>query len=169
MKALIVYYSLTGNVDDTARKIAELSGADLLRLEAQKAYPDKGFGKFFWGGKSAVMGEKPALVPYSFDAAAYGLIVFGTPVWAGTFAPPLRTFIADNADALKGKRFAAFFCSSGGDAAKAEQKLSASLGNCAFEAFVSLVDPKDKPKEGNKEKIAAFAGLIERDESEETE
>ena len=101
MKTLIVYYSLTGNVDFAARTLSERIGADTLRLEAQKAYPDKGFKKFFRGGKSAVTGEKPALVPYSFDAAAYNRIVFGSPVWAGTFAPPLRTFIEENAETAR--------------------------------------------------------------------
>ena len=29
-----------------------------------KAYPTKGFRKFLWGGKSAVMAEKPKLLPF---------------------------------------------------------------------------------------------------------
>jgi hypothetical protein len=35
-----------------------------------KAYPTKGFRKFLWGGKSAVMAEKPKLLPYKFNADA---------------------------------------------------------------------------------------------------
>ena len=77
MKTIVVYYSLEGNTDLAAKKIAEKTGADLLRLEPEKAYPDSGFRKFFWGGKSAVMAETPALRSYAFDAAAYDRIVFG--------------------------------------------------------------------------------------------
>ncbi len=71
MKTAIVYYSLEGNTEYTAEKIAEqlkqTGETDILRIEPEKAYPDKGAGKFFWGGKSAVMGEKPTLKPYEFD------------------------------------------------------------------------------------------------------
>ena len=83
MKALIVYYSMSGNTEYAAGRIAGRLGADLLRLEPEKAYPDSGFRKFFRGGKSAVMAEKPRLRPYQFDAGAYDTIIFGFPVWAG--------------------------------------------------------------------------------------
>ena len=64
MKTLIVYYSLEGNTRLAAERIAERIGADTLRLAPKKAYADKGFAKFFWGGKSAVMAEAPALLRY---------------------------------------------------------------------------------------------------------
>ncbi|MBQ9467631.1 MAG: flavodoxin family protein [Clostridia bacterium] len=146
MKTLIVYYSLTGNVDFAARTLSERIGADLLRLEVQKDYPDKGIKKFLFGGKSAVMGEKPPLKPYSFAAGDYERIVFCSPIWAGTFAPPLRTFIGENASALSGKRFAALLCCSGGGSKKAFERLRGELGADHFDAFATLIDPKDKPE-----------------------
>ena len=63
MKTLIVYYSMGGNTEYAAKEIADRLGADLLRIEPVKAYPDKGFKKFFWGGKASVMAEQPALQP----------------------------------------------------------------------------------------------------------
>ena len=57
MKTIIVYYSLEGNTDYAAGKIANAIGADTLRINPKKAYPTGGFSKFFWGGKSALMGE----------------------------------------------------------------------------------------------------------------
>ena len=110
MKTLIVFYSQSGNTAKEAAYFAEKLGADTLRIYAKKAYPDKGFKKFLWGGKSAVMGEKPALVPYEVDLTKYDLVIVGTPVWASTFTPPIRTFIAENQQALSEKRFAAFAC-----------------------------------------------------------
>ena len=158
MKTIVVYYSLEGNTDYAARKIAEKTGADLLRLEPVKAYPDSGFRKFFWGGKSAVMAEKPALQEYAFDPAAYDLVVLGFPVWAGNMAPPLRTFIKDND--LTGKRFAAFACESGSGAEKAFAKMKAALGIDKVDAELILIDPKTKPNDANDKKIDAFcAGL----------
>ena len=67
MKTLIVYYSLEGNTQYAAERIAAAIGAETLRLTPEKAYPDSGFKKYFWGGKSAVMAETPKLQPYEFD------------------------------------------------------------------------------------------------------
>ena len=171
MKTLVVYYSLTGNVDFVADRIASLLGADLLRLEPVKNYPDKGIKKFFWGGKSAVMGEKPALLPYAFDPAGYGVIVLGSPVWAGTFAPPLRTFLEENREALGGKRLAAFLCSSGGKAAGAFEKLRAEAGIDRFEATADFIDPKDPGNSNKDTRIDNLQAFVDRlsGKKEETE
>ena len=71
MAAIVVYYSLEGNTAYAAERIASELGADLLRLYPEKEYPDGGFKKFFWGGKSAIMAETPKLKPYTFDAEDY--------------------------------------------------------------------------------------------------
>ena len=160
MKKIIVYYSMLGNTQYAAEKIAEATGADLLRIVPEKAYPDKGAKKFLWGGKSAVFGEKPPLVPYDFKAEEYDLIIFGSPVWASNITPPLRTFIDENKESLRSKKFALLFCYSGGGAEKAAEKLKKLLEIPSFEAELVLVDPKDKPKDENEEKIKKFCDMI---------
>ena len=159
MKTLIVYYSLEGNTDFAAKKIAEKMNAGLLRLAPEKAYPDSGFRKFFWGGKSAVMAETPALQKYAFDPAAYDRIIFGFPVWAGNVTPPIRTFLKEND--LQGKRFAAFACESGSGAEKAFAKLKSALGTDTLEAQLILIDPKTKPNDANDAKINAFCEALQ--------
>ena len=154
MNTLIVYYSHDGSTDAVAKKIADACGFDTLRLTPAKAYPESGFRKFFWGGKSAVMAETPALTPYTFDADAYDRIVFGFPVWAGNVTPPIRTFVKEQK--LAGKRIAAFACQSGAGAEKAFGKLKAALGIDALEAELVLIDPKDKPNADNDRLIEAF-------------
>ncbi|WP_295152819.1 flavodoxin family protein [uncultured Ruminococcus sp.] len=156
MKTAIVYYSMNGNTEYAVKKIAEQTDAELIPIRPVKAYPDKGFKKFFWGGKSAVMGEKPELEGYSFDAKKYDVIVFATPVWASNFTPPIRTFIEDNRGVLKGKKFAAVICFSGGGADKAIIKLKDFLGTDSFAAELILIDPKDKPDSANESKLADF-------------
>ena len=161
MTTLIVYYSMGGNTEWTARKIAEELGAEMLRLEPVKAYPDSGFAKFFWGGKSAVMAEKPALEPYDADLSEYGRIILGFPVWASNFTPPLRTFLADNAAEVKGKQIAAFACQSGAGAEKALAKLQKFLGIPAFEATAVFIDPKAKQSKETDEAIDAFCEALQ--------
>lgn len=160
MKTAIVYYSMGGNTQLVAEKIAKQIGADIIRIEPEKAYPDKGLRKFIWGGKSAVMGEKPQLLPYELDATKYERIIIGTPVWASSFAPPIRTFVEENKEALKGKKLAVFTCFSGGGADKAIDKLKQCLGIPEFEAELILVDPKDKPLEENESKIKDFCSSL---------
>ena len=52
MKTLIVYYSLEGNTEYAANRIAEKLGADTLRLYPVKEYKSTGAGKFLDGGHS---------------------------------------------------------------------------------------------------------------------
>lgn len=159
MKTAIVYYSMSGNTKYVADKIADeikASGeVDIIRIEPKKAYPDKGAKKFLWGGKSAVMGEKPALQPYEFKIEMYDRIIFGTPVWASTFVPPLRTFMNENPD-VKDKKIAVFTCFSGGGADKAIDKMKKYIGIEKFEAELILTDPKDNVKEEDNVKISEF-------------
>lgn len=155
MKTAIVYYSMSGNTEQTAEKIAERIGAQLIRIDPVKEYPSKGFRKFLWGGKSAVMGDTPKLQPYRFDGNC-DRIIFGTPVWASSMTPPIRSFIKENLTALKDKRIAVFVCCSGGGAEKAIARLKDLLGVDSLESEMILIDPKDKPSAENEAKIKAF-------------
>lgn len=156
MKIAIVYYSQSGNCDFVANEIAKQIDADIVRIEPEKAYPDKGFKKFFWGGKSAVMGESPKLVPYTFDASGYDAIILGYPVWAGTFAPPIRSFVEQNRGVIAEKPVLAFATSSGGNAEKSFVKLAALLKKDKISPTLSLVDPLVKPSDDKLAAIEAF-------------
>ncbi len=156
MKTLVVYYSLEGNTEYVAEQIKEAIGADLLKLVPKKAYHDKGFAKFFWGGKSAVMAEKPELESYNIELTEYERIIFGFPVWAGNFTPPLRTFIGDNKENLKNKTFVAFACQSGNGAEKAFGKLAKCLGVERFDKTAVFIDPKAKRTDATDAQIDSF-------------
>ena len=156
MRTLLVFYSLEGNTEYVANKIREKTGADILKLVPKKAYPDKGFAKFFWGGKSAVMAEKPELEPYEMDLSAYEAVMFGFPVWASNFAPPIRTFVEENRSGLSNKKLAAFACQSGAGAEKAFAKLAKTIGVGDFDKKAIFIDPKEKWSVETDTKIDAF-------------
>lgn len=162
MKVLIVYYSMSGNVKRTAERIAAKTGADLLQLHPVKAYPDKGAKKYLWGGRSALMGDTPKLQPYIFDADKYDTVVFGTPVWASSVTPPLRTFIKENKEKLKGKACAAFVCFMGGGDQKAFQKLKKALETETLAAEMTLNEPSAKPEAESEAAIDAFCRALQR-------
>ena len=143
-----------------AQVLKEKLDARVRCLTPKKAYSTKGFAKYFWGGKSAVMAEKPELESYDIDLSEIDRIIFGFPVWASTFAPPIRTFIEDNREALAGKRFAAFACQAGSGAEKALDKLSKCLNETAFEQTAIFIDPKARHSEETDRKIEEFANAL---------
>ncbi len=157
MKIAVVYYSMSKNTEFAAQEIAVVTDADLIPIVPKKAYPSKGVKKFIWGGKSAVMKEEPELDPYEFDADKYDAVVLGCPIWASFPAPPIRTFIKENREALAGKNVSAFLCCSGGGAARALAKLRGAVGVTSFASEMILIDPKDKPSSDKVRQIHDFA------------
>lgn len=148
MKTIIVYYSLEGFTKKWAEEIAEKTGADLLALHPVKSYPDSGAKKFLWGGKSALMGEKPKLQPYIFNADKYDRIVLAYPVWASSVTPPIRSFISENKDALSGKEIGAIATYMGSGAQKSIKKLEKLL-EAEIAPQLILTDLDEKKKEND--------------------
>ena len=109
------------------------------------------------------MAETPELEPYNVDLSEYDQVVIGFPVWAGTFTPPIRTFVKENKAALSGKRISAFACQSGAGAEKAFAKLRDFIGIDEFYANIILIDPKAKPSEQNDLTINTFCMKLQNE------
>lgn len=159
MKAIIIFYSLEGNTESVAQKLKEKLNADLLQLVPEHEYPSSGAAKYLVGGKAAVFGEKPALKPFHVDLADYDTVLVGTPVWASTFAPPLRTFFVDHD--IRGKKVGFFACQAGNGAEKCFDKMKQLTGVGEIQAELILNDPKTKPTDENETKIAEFCAKIQ--------
>ena len=159
MKTLIVYYSYEGNCASIAEKIkTALPEADTLRLSTAEDKTRGFFAKYLWGGKQVFSGKKPTLTPYSVDVAAYDLIIIGTPVWAWSYAPAMRSFLEGTK--IEGKRIALFCCHGGGKGKTLEKLQKALPGN----TFIGMVDFREplKHTRGVTEKLAAWLrGLAE--------
>lgn len=153
MKKLVVYYSFEGNTEMYAKLLAETIGAELLALKPVKQHKSKGFTKYLWGGSMQFMNKKPKLEKYDFDPTAYELIVFAAPVWAGSFAPPLKAFF-EKEDILA-KKVAYFFTHQGGRG-KTKQHFEEALEDNHVVSNLDLVTLNTKP-EVNKEKLLVWA------------
>ena len=160
MKTVVVYYSLLGNVDYVAHKIAHEIGCDLIRLVTVKEYPKSKGKLIFKGGMKSVFKSKPKLKEYDFDVDKYNHIIIGTPTWAGTFAPAIRTFLRDNKDSIKDKKISVFASCSGGEADKVIQNIGQYLGIDNLNAGVVLTDPKNKPSDENEKLIDDFISKV---------
>ena len=139
MSTAIVYYSMLGNSEMIAEKMAAKLGADVIRIEPDKAYPDKGAKKFLWGGKSAVMGERPVLKPYEFEPDKYDNIIIGFPVWASRPAPPI--------------------------AEKAFDRIKKMIGIEKFTGEMIFIDPKTRVNADNDRKIDLFCKIAHHETS----
>lgn len=157
MSALVVYFSFGGNTKLIAEKIAETVTADIVELKTSKKYPTEGFRKYFWGGKSVIFGEKPELTNEHIDLNRYDTIIIGTPVWAGSFAPPIKSFISQYQ--IRGKRVALFASHGGGGAEKCFTKLKEALSGNEFIGETDLVEPKKSPEESSSKAVLWAEGL----------
>lgn len=156
MKIALVYYSMSGNTEFVAQKISQSLKCDLIKLKPVKEYPDSGFKKFFWGGKSALMKEMPKLCKYTFDASKYDKLIIGTPVWASNYNPTIRTFINNHKDVIGEMEISVFICCSGVGSDKVINKLKNDLGIEKFAAELVLIDPKDKETDEKNREISEF-------------
>jgi len=158
MKTLVVFYSLGGNTEFVAEILAKKLQADIVKLETVKPFPNEGFKKYVIGGMTTVFKMKPKLANRGLDLAAYDNIVLGTPVWAGSYASPLHTFIRRNEN--KGKKIAIFLCSGGDDVEKCFAKLKNELPGNSFAGEIDFIEPLSKDKNEVAKKAVSWAGTL---------
>ncbi len=153
MKQLIIYYSYEGNTKLIAEEMANATGSDLMMIRPLKEMKSKGFMKYVWGGKAAVMKQKPKLEPLTHNMEDYDRIIFGSPVWAGTFAPPFNTLFSDIK--IKNRDVGVFCCHAGGmgkvfDNFKKHLKYNNLVGE------MEIIDPLESDKESKIQKSISW-------------
>jgi flavodoxin len=158
MKTLIVYYSYDGNSAFIAQELKSALGADCLRLEPADEKRRKGLVKIVWGATQVLSKRFPELKPFDCRLDDYDLIVLGTPVWAGSPAPALQSFLQKTA--LQGKKIGVFVCHAGGKG-DAVGKLKAALpsGNTVV-AEADFQNPLQGQGGELKAKIESFAKAL---------
>lgn len=109
MRALIVYYSRTGKTRKAAEMLAERLNAKTEEIRDNR--DRSGFLGFLRSAKEAIRKETVEIQPLKHDIENFNLIIIASPIWAGTIASPVRSFIEKN----KSKLYrAGFFCTMGG-------------------------------------------------------
>ncbi len=108
LRVLVVYYSFAGHTRMISELIARMAGADLEELHAADEPVGTGMYHYLWSVRYLFLARKPRLAPLRYDPAAYDLIMIGSPVLMGSFAPAVRSYIATVP--LAG-RTVALFCS----------------------------------------------------------
>jgi len=106
MKILIIYYSRTGITKKIAEYLAQKLDADIEEIIDLK--DRKGPINYVIAGKDATQKKLTDIKESYNNLKNYDTIIIGTPVWAWTITPAIRTYIQKNIAELKDKRVFAF-------------------------------------------------------------
>ena len=105
-KILVLYYSQTSNTKAVAQEIATRLNADIEEIVAVNPYEGDFKATIDRSIQEREQGITPEIKPLAADIAKYDIIFIGYPVWFGTYAPPVATFL-DQVD-LTGKKVVPF-------------------------------------------------------------
>ncbi|MBR5733164.1 MAG: hypothetical protein IKX80_06980, partial [Lachnospiraceae bacterium] len=156
MSRLVVYYTLSGNTEMAAKKIAEKLGADLMKIDTEKPMPKSFAAQIIVGGGQVIMNHIPKLKPLEKDPADYDEIILGSPIWNSKGVPAINAFLQDEKAAAKVTSL--FFLSGGGETKKGLEAITKKLPN--LKNSVSLLDKKHKDSKDNDVKIQKFVETV---------
>ncbi|MCR5658374.1 MAG: NAD(P)H-dependent oxidoreductase, partial [Bacteroidales bacterium] len=93
-KVLVLYYSQTSNTKAVATEIATRLGADIEEIVPTKPYDEDFQATIERCKQDREQGIVPEIQPLAADIAKYDVVFLGYPVWFGTYAPPVITFLS---------------------------------------------------------------------------
>ena len=105
-KALVLYYSQTGNTKAVAQEIASRMDADIEEIVPLKPYDGDFKATIDRCLQDQEQGVVTEIKPVAADIAKYDVIFIGYPIWFGTYAPPIATYL--NQVDLSGKNVVPF-------------------------------------------------------------
>jgi len=156
MKALVVYYSRTGNTKFVAEKIAQELGADIEEIIDKK----NRFGliNYLRAGGDAFRRKKAEIAETNKNPSEFDLVVVGTPNWVSRPSPAIRTYLSKYD--LAGKKVAPFCITdgySGGE--KVIKEIRALIPNSDSTEHLVVVKPA-KNKADTENKISEWCNRL---------
>lgn len=115
MKILIVFYSKTNNTKELAEKILQKFSDHNVSIEKDIIIDKrnrKGLLGFINGGRDAMKKNLTEINYGISDVSDYDMVLIGTPVWANTVTPAVRTYLEKNKQSFKK---VSFFSTAGGE------------------------------------------------------
>lgn len=115
---LVLYASRTNNTERVAQLIQTTLDCDILEVEPETAY-DNDYNSMLERSREELAAIRQGNYPpiktsiESFDD--YDIVFVGYPIWYGSMATPMQTFLYTHASRLAGKRIALFATSGSSD------------------------------------------------------
>lgn len=126
-KMAVCYFSATGTTAAQAKRIAEMTGAELYEIVPETPYTSADLDWTDSLSRSTIemrdSTARPALKEPSLDLSEFNVVFIGYPNWWNTAPRIINTFI--EAAELDGKTVTTFMTSGSGDIANSEKDLSA--------------------------------------------
>lgn len=124
-KTLVLFYSQTGATRSVAEELQKQLDCDIDSITAVKPY-DGDYGqtiaRWMQEKKDSV---KVEINPITADLNEYDTVFLGFPIWGGTYALPMASFLADNG--LEGKNVVTFATFGSGGIDKATLDVATAL------------------------------------------
>lgn len=158
-KALVLCYSFEGYTLQMANFIKDALQIEVIEIKPLNELKTKGFYKYLWGGRQVVFKKKPELAPLEVNFDLYDTIFIGSPIWAGTYAPPIRTLLEDGM--LKGKKIAYFYTHEGGASRAAIKGQHTIEIHNKFIGFLSIINKASMLDQNKKEIISWSKKMLE--------
>lgn len=108
MRILIVYYSRTNRTKTVATEIQKNLNGEIEEIKEINNH--NGIIGYIKGGYESIRRKEPKIKPSEINPSDYDLTIIGTPVWAGTIASPVLTYLKENKNKFNN---VSFFCTCG--------------------------------------------------------
>ena len=157
IRSIVIFYSYEGDTRFIADIIAQTINAHIIELKPKKDMQSKGFMKYVWGGRKVLFRQKPELEPFNLNPEKFDLFFIGTPVWAYTYTPALRSFFSQVT--LHHKKIAVFCCHEGGMRNTLDNMINELQGNTII-GKNDFLRPLYNNKDENERKASDWAKKI---------
>lgn len=134
-KAIVCYFSATGTTASVAKRIAELTGADIIEIVPETPYTAEDLDWTDSLSRSSVEMRnrntiRPAIKDSDTDFSEYSLVYLGYPNWWNTHPAIINTFL--EANDLKNIIIVPFMTSGGSDITNSEKELKEQYPDLTF-------------------------------------
>lgn len=149
MKSIIVYFTHSGNTELAAKKLAEVTGSDIVRILPAEPYTAADVD---WVNEQSRCTQehlnqtlRPAIQPLNVDFSQYDTVFIGFPIWWHEEPAVIRTFL-DNTN-LKGKELYPFCTSYESPMSEADATLQKGYPNLKWHTGLRLPASAEQIKE----------------------
>ena len=108
---LVLFTSRSGNTEEIAHEIRTQLDCDMLEVEPETAYEEE-YNAMLERAREELeaiqQGQYPAIKTFMDDFDNYDLIFVGYPIWHGSMATTMQSFLHAHSSKLAGKRIALF-------------------------------------------------------------
>jgi len=135
-KALIIYFSHSGNTRKIANVIHNVVGGDIAEIRPLEPYPSNYNAVVEQAKRELHSGYIPKLRTSAENVSAYDVVFVGSPNWWHTIAPPVISFLSQSD--LAGKTIIPFVTHGGGGLGRSAADIAELCPNSTVREGIAL-------------------------------